>query len=283
MKLKLAEVGIDKVTLAQGVEAIQDWILKNRQAYVVTPNVEMVMLAQNDPAFLKVLNDADLAIPDSARIGWGLAIQQEKNFIKRVLKWPFFLFPTLLPDNTFPTTTGTDIMEKLVSLSSEKGFKIGLLGGEKNVAVVLSERLKERFLGVKIEFVQENLSVDQDGNHTFFEMQNLIGYQQNNTISEAREADFYDNLNSRKLDLLFVAFGHVKQEKWMAKNLPKTNVKVMLGVGGAFDYLSGQTPRAPRWLRQLGFEWLYRVILQPWRLFRFINLVKFTFLVLFNK
>jgi DNA polymerase-3 subunit gamma/tau len=129
----------------------------------------------------------------------------------------------------------------------------------------------------------EKIKVDNNGDHTFFEMQNLIGFKQNDAISDAREADFYQNLNSRKLDILFVAFGHVKQEKWISKNLSKTNVSVMLGVGGAFDYLSGEVSRAPKWLRIIGFEWLYRLILQPWRVFRFGSLVRFIFLVLFKK
>lgn len=281
MRLNLLDVKIDSVTLNQAVSLIEEWIKERKQRYVVTPNVEMLMLAQQDPEFLKVLNQADLAIPDSARLGWAVRMQQG-SFWKRLLDWPFFLIPTLMPGNTLPVTTGTDVMEKLINTSFEKGFRIGLLGGRKNVAVALSERLSAKYPGLKVEFVQENLAVDNNGDHTFFQMENLIGYHQNDVISDAREADFYANLNSRKLDLLFVAFGHVKQEKWINKNLPKTNVKVMLGVGGAFDYLSGEVSRAPKWLRLAGFEWFYRLILQPWRVFRFGSLVKFVFLVLFK-
>ena len=72
-----------------------------------------------------------------------------------------------------------------------------------------------------------------------------------------------------KPDILFVAFGHGKQEKWIneyLRDLP--SVKIAMGVGGAFDYLSGQTSRAPLWMRKIGLEWLYRLIREPKRLKR---------------
>lgn len=281
MRLKLLNVPIDSVTLDAAVQTVEKWVESRKSTYLVTPNLEMVMLAQGDNEFIRVLSESGLAIPDSARLGWGIKMQ-ESSFLKRLLYWPYFLFPTLMPGNSLPVTTGTDLMEKLIDVSNEKGFRIGLLGGQKNVAIKLSDRLKAKYSKLQVEYIQENLNVDTDGNHSFFDMQNLIGFRQNNVISGAKEADFYENINSRKLDLLFVAFGHLKQEKWMNKNLPKTNIPVMLGVGGAFDYLSGVVPRAPKWLRSLGFEWLYRLILQPWRIVRFGNLVKFIFLVLFK-
>lgn len=65
----------------------------------------------------------------------------------------------------------------------------------------------------------------------------------------------------------------------MYQNLPKLNTRVMVGVGGSFDYLSGEVPRAPRFIQEMGLEWLFRVIIQPWRLKRFWKLVYFVFRV----
>lgn len=283
MRQKLLGVAIDEVTLDQASDQISRWIGLNKQEYIVTPNVEMIMASQKDKIFKEVLNNAGLAIPDSARLGWALNIQAQSSLIFRLLKWPFFLFPSLSSGKNFPVTTGTDLMEKLLQSSETKGFRVGLLGGEKNVAIKLTDCLLKKYPKLMIQFVQENLNVDLDGNHTFFQMENVIGFKQNQIISSSREDDFYQNLNSCQLDLLFVAFGHTKQEKWMNKNLRKTNVKVMLGVGGAFDYLSGQVRRAPKWVRASGMEWLYRLILQPWRIMRFGSLVAFVFAVLFTK
>lgn len=282
-RIKLLSTPVDKITFSESVAIIESWIEAKKQNYVVTPNVEMIMAAQNDQNFRNILNDSGLAIPDSARLGWAIKERATKNFLKRVIFWPFFLFPRLMPGNDFPVVTGTDLMEKLVNLSQEKGYRIGLLGGLEGVAVKLYERLHNFYPDIKVEFVQENLQVDNNGNHKFFDFENLVGKRENKVLSDAREQDFYHNLNSRKLDLLFVAFGHPKQEKWMSKNLALTNVTVMIGVGGAFDYLSGQVRRAPPIFRSMGLEWFFRLLQQPWRIFRFGSIVKFVFLVLFSK
>lgn len=68
-------------------------------------------------------------------------------------------------------------------------------------------------------------------------------------------------------EVLLVAYGHPAQDLWIARNQPHLRVPMAIGVGGVFDYLAGEVPRAPAWLRQLGLEWLYRLIRQPrrWR------------------
>lgn len=85
------------------------------------------------------------------------------------------------------------------------------------------------------------------------------------------------------IDILFVAFGSPKQEIWIAENLDKLPVRVAIGVGGAFDFVSGKVKRAPVWVRKIGLEWLFRLILQPWRIKRQLRLFKFVFLVLGEK
>jgi len=83
-----------------------------------------------------------------------------------------------------------------------------------------------------------------------------------------------------KIDILFVAFGAPNQEKWIWENLPKIPVKVAMGVGGAFDYISGSVQRAPEFLRNLGLEWFFRLIKEPWRIKRQLIGGKFFLMVL---
>jgi N-acetylglucosaminyldiphosphoundecaprenol N-acetyl-beta-D-mannosaminyltransferase len=79
-------------------------------------------------------------------------------------------------------------------------------------------------------------------------------------------------INDAKPDLLFVAYGAPKQELWLERNLPHLRtIKVAMGVGGAFDFITGIRKRAPLWMRKIGLEWLFRVIQQPSRLKRIIN------------
>ena len=89
-------------------------------------------------------------------------------------------------------------------------------------------------------------------------------------------------LHATQPDLLFVAFGHPRQEQWIDQQrdtLGALGIAVALGVGGAFDFVAGVTTRAPRWLQRLGLEWLHRLLMQPWRWRRMAVLPWFVWLI----
>jgi N-acetylglucosaminyldiphosphoundecaprenol N-acetyl-beta-D-mannosaminyltransferase len=81
-----------------------------------------------------------------------------------------------------------------------------------------------------------------------------------------------------KPDVLFVAFGVPKQEKWIRHHLSELGVSVAIGVGGSFDVISGRLKRAPVWMQRAGLEWLYRVLREPSRLPRLLALPRFVWL-----
>lgn len=153
-------------------------------------------------------------------------------------------------------TSGVDLMEKLIVKSSEKGLTVSFLGGKDGVAERLAERLKRIYQNTSVAFAESGGKVSKDG-----------------------ETEDGKKLNIPPSDILFVAFGPPKQEKWIVKNLPKIPVKVAIGVGGAFDYLSGKVPRAPGWIRDLGFEWLFRLLVQPWRIKRQFTIIEYLWLL----
>lgn len=153
------------------------------------------------------------------------------------------------------TVAGVDLMDTLCKASADYGFTIGLLGGKDLVAEKTAECLKKKYLGLKVVFAEDGGEVDNMGR----------------SLRLPRLP---------RLDILFVAFGAIKQEKWIAKNLSNLPIKAAMGVGGAFDYLSGSIPRAPFFMRVLGLEWLFRLILQPWRIKRQLQLLKFLAMVL---
>ena len=80
-----------------------------------------------------------------------------------------------------------------------------------------------------------------------------------------------------------MAFGSSKQEIWIASNLERIPAKIVIGVGGSFDFISGNVKRAPKILRKLGLEWLFRLLVQPWRITRQFSLLKFAFLIFKEK
>src|SRR3989344_308327 len=283
--IKILGVKVDKVTYQDSLSIISNYIQSDKKAYIVTPNVEIVMAALEDFEFKKVLNKAKLSIPDSSRLWWAYAISSRKSLIDKILLWPFFLLLKAIPGlRSFPVTTGTRLMDQLISLSEEKAYTIGLLGGRDGVADKLRECLMHKYPKLKIKFCSSNITVDLSGNSQFDIYKN-IKYKSKNIkdLHHRKPGSLNVHKLSEKMDILFVALGHIKQEKWMSKNLPKLNTKVMIGVGGAFDYLSGTVSRAPGWVQEIGLEWLFRLIIQPWRIKRFGSLVKFIFKVSFGK
>lgn len=83
--------------------------------------------------------------------------------------------------------------------------------------------------------------------------------------------------------VLFVAMGCPRQETFIAKYMNVLPCKVFMGVGGSFDVIAGKVNRAPKWMINIGLEWLYRVVKEPWRIKRLSSIPKFIFKVIINK
>jgi N-acetylglucosaminyldiphosphoundecaprenol N-acetyl-beta-D-mannosaminyltransferase len=81
-------------------------------------------------------------------------------------------------------------------------------------------------------------------------------------------------------DILFVAYGHPRQDMWIESHRHELPVKVAMGIGGAFDFVTGVAQRAPLWMQRLGLEWLHRLIRQPWRWRRMVKLPIFALQVI---
>jgi N-acetylglucosaminyldiphosphoundecaprenol N-acetyl-beta-D-mannosaminyltransferase len=257
-KVHILGVLIDDVTMRECVELLDNWLKTDRKKYIVTPNIEFIMAAQQDPTFRRILNQAHLAIPDSARFGWALTILKQRSFLKRLLLWPTFLVGNKAGIGDFPVVTGTDLMEQMCVEAAHKGYRLAFLGGKEGVAQKTAVMMQAKYPGLKVVFANSGPYVDYDGHE-----EGKSSY----TIPQT--------------DILFVAFGQIKQEKWIVSHMDRLPVKIAIGVGGAFDYLSGEVPRAPQVMRSFGLEWLFRLIIQPWRITRFVALVKFVFLILF--
>ena len=155
--------------------------------------------------------------------------------------------------------TGTDLLEGLATLSAEHGYNVFLLGAGEGIAEKAAQVLKNRYSNLKIAGTYEGQA--------------------------ASEFDSFarGRLAKLKIDILAVAYGAPKQERWIARNLPHLNVKLAIGVGGALNYISGEKPRAPGLVQRLGLEWLFRLIRQPWRIRRQLVLPYFAYLVFREK
>lgn len=249
-------------------EDILEYILNvlgntDKKLSIYTPNPEIIVRATKDKAYQEILQRGSILLPD----GSGLIISS----------W-------ILARPLLYRITGVDFMVNLVQRASTqkaiKPIRIGFLGGRKNVALKVAQCLQFAFPSLTVSFLGEEwesgvwlpdslskrLVEDNFGN-----MEEV-----KKTIAELSSGN---KEGKKELDILFVAFGAPRQEEWIDTHLPILPIRVAMGVGGSFDFLSGEVKRAPFLIRFIGFEWLYRLIKQPWRWKRQVALLSFIKLV----
>ncbi|MDP2685024.1 MAG: WecB/TagA/CpsF family glycosyltransferase [bacterium] len=160
--------------------------------------------------------------------------------------------------------TGVDLLWEIASIAEKKNKSIYLLGSKRGVPQAAAYKLMEQFPKLRIVGAES-------------------GYR--SWHRHIKDEKLIEMINRRQPDILFVALGHGKQEKWIARNLSKIpSVKLAMGVGGSFDYISGHIKRAPKLMRKMGLEWLYRLGRQPWRLPRILTaVIRFSYLVIKDK
>lgn len=150
---------------------------------------------------------------------------------------------------------GIEVGEKLIASLTDGSKSIFLMGGKPGIAEKAAEELAKKYPGIKI-------AGTNDG---YFKKE---GEENNAVIAK---------INNSRADVLFVCLGAPAQEKWIYSNRDKLNVTVMLGLGGSLDSYAGVVKRAPKVFINLGLEWFYRLLCEPWRLKRMMKLPKFYF------
>jgi N-acetylglucosaminyldiphosphoundecaprenol N-acetyl-beta-D-mannosaminyltransferase len=157
-----------------------------------------------------------------------------------------------LPDRI----TGVDLIPALADRAARHGWRLYLLGAAPGVAEAVAALLKARQPDLVVAGCHAGVAGPEGDDESV------------RLISAAHP------------DIVFVAYGAPRQELWIGRNLGRLEARIGIGVGGAFDYLSGRVPRAPAWMRRTGLEWLYRLFRQPWRARRMAVLPRFAWEVL---
>jgi len=247
MKISVLGVKINNDTKNTLLFLIKKLLAENQKIFIVTPYSEMLVKAQSDRGFRDVLNSATFALPDGIGVLWAAHFLKfspparggdyEGVGVKRVLKLISSLFavifaPKKIRDPIPEKISGSDFVWDLARLAEERGLSVFLLGGFGDTSALAAQKLRSRFPNLKIAGTSNQITTD---------------------------------INA---DFLFVALGPVRQETWIAENLPKLPIKLAIGLGGTFDYLASKRPPAPQIWRKTGLEWLWRLLTQPWRLWR---------------
>ncbi len=154
---------------------------------------------------------------------------------------------------------GSELVYHLAERCAREGWRLFLLGAEEGIAEQAAEIFQQRHPTLQIA-------------GTFA-----------GSPAESENATIVEMINASRADVLLVAYGAPKQDKWIYRNRETLKtVRVAIGVGGSLDFVTGKSTRAPVWVQKIGLEWLHRLILEPWRWRRMLALPRFVFAIIFR-
>lgn len=253
-------------------DALPPPTLANPVAHRVTDRVNILGIPVDNITYRRWLNQTGRWVQQSDRAHhvctvnpeFIIVAQRDANFrhiLQRAdlclpdgvgLLWAAHWLRNPLPERV----TGSDGTVKIAEEAAKQGWRVFLLGAAPGVADQAAAILQERFPGLQI-----------------------AGTYSGSPAPEEEDA-IVARVNASHADILLVAYGAPQQDKWIARNLPRLNVSMAMGIGGSLDFIAGVVPRAPEWMQQYGLEWLFRLYKQPWRIIRMLRLPRFVILVL---
>jgi len=224
----IADVDFDDVTMDEAVQKIV-WMAKqkDRPRHICTGNLDHLVLLQKDSAFRASYDTADLILADGMPIVWLSRGQRNQPPLRE-------------------RVTGSDLFWELGKASEEHGLRLFFLGGVPDAARLAAEEVVKRYPGA-----------------------NIVGTYcpPFETFGTDEEQDYIaEQIQQAQPDILLVALGAAKQEKWIVQHKERLGVPVSIGVGGSFEMASGFLKRAPVWMQRAGLEWCFRMIQEPQRL-----------------
>ncbi len=242
-------LGVKIDNLKEGVilKKIRLFLDGNEPKFCTTPNPEIILTAESDEEMYYILNSSDLSIAD------GVGLKLAGFFLGKNIK----IYP------------GADLTEKLLTLAEKRKLQVCIINRADGLSSKsdIRKALNKKYENLKFDVVDTDIASLASSSR--WTMQHL---------SEG------ENRKLERADILFCTLGAPLQEKvifYTCKRLPK--LKLAIGVGGSFDFLTGRTTRAPKVFRLIGMEWLWRLLIQPTKRARRIFNAVFVFPIKFFK
>ena len=302
--VKILGINITISSKKEILEYLQKFLLQNSKSniqhpksagkplVIVTPNPEQIVYARGDSHFRQIMNQADVALPDGGGIVWA----------SKLLKSQVSSLKSQTIQERIP---GVELMEDLVAIAAKQGVPIALIGGRGNLAIEAFECLKIKYPGLDgvaiavplIRVLGWELKIDRHNNPNEY-FHNLV-----RTIVQKGVKIVFVGLGAPKQELFIEQLVHIMSFRPMSRNPGKQTWipgqarddkkrVIFMSVGGSFDIITNRTPRAPEWVRSLrvplfsgliGSEFIWRLFREPWRLGRQLALLKFTWLVVWER
>jgi len=250
-KFKIIDNDITACDYEYILQKIQEAIAKKKKLLISPIASHTLVKAHYDKKLKKILDGFDYLVPDS-------------QWVKRSI---WFLYGKRLKERVY----GPELMLRACQLAEDKGLRIFLYGNTNLVLDKLEEKLKNLFPKLKIVGKEESKF---------------------RPLTEKEEVELIKKIEKVKPQIIFVCLGSPKQEIFSYNLLQKLNSSlIIIPVGAAFDFIAGVKKQAPKWMGEIGFEWLFRLIQEPKKLWRrylvdgvlFIILVFYTFLKQLHK
>jgi N-acetylglucosaminyldiphosphoundecaprenol N-acetyl-beta-D-mannosaminyltransferase len=214
---------IDALSMEETLERIDQIIQHREKVQHVVVNVAKLMSMQNDPQLREIVNGSGLINADGAGVVLGA---------------------NLLGINIPERVTGIDLMQELIKVANQRGYRIYFLGAQENVIRDVVTTYKQHYPGLQI-----------------------CGYR-NGYFKSADELEVVSQIRDAHPDILFVGMSSPRKEKFINQYMNVMNVPFVMGVGGSFDVVAGKVRRAPRWMQSAGLEWFYRFSQEPGRMWK---------------
>lgn len=232
-KKNLFGMKIDAVTMPMAIEKILGWCHeKDPCRYVVTPNVDHVVMYQTRGDLRQAYNDAALVLADGAPVIWASRLLRRS-----------------LPERV----AGSDLVPALFESAAnqketQSPLRVFLLGAAPGVGQRAAAKIRETWANVEVVGCYSP----------------PMGFE--NDPSESKR--IYELIAEADPQVLLLGLGAPKQELWVQRHAAQLQARVALCVGATIDFLAGEKSRSPRWMRKVGLEWLHRLSTEPTRLAR---------------
>lgn len=254
----IAGLIVTKATKQQVLQELSERLARNLSTFIVTPYSEFLYASLKDPQIQKTLNSAHISISDGVGIQWASVFLHKpltaKNKVLRTLQciWQVIITganilvrPTTLQEVLPEKIVGADFVWDLSELAAQKGYSVYILGGFGDTPAHARDILVKKFPQLRIAGISNK---------------------------QADDPSILEDVSNAEPDFLFVALGPLKQEQWIVDNMHKfPSIKLGIGLGATFDYITGAKQAPPTWVRNIGLEWLFRLITQPYRYKRIYN------------
>ena len=222
----LLDIPITCLPFEEQIMLMLRWAKTRSSKAVCLANVHMLIEAYRNPDFANVLHEADLVTPD----GKPLVLMLQRLGIKHQNQ-----------------VAGMDVFLNLCDLAEQTGVKVYFLGSTKKILNKIRRKLSSEYPVLQVAGMKAIAKIETED------------------IAKSYDLELIDEINQSGAGIVFVCLGCPKQEIWMSHYHGSIN-SVMVGVGAVFSMYAGINPRAPRWIQQVGMEWLYRLLQEPRRL-----------------